>query len=369
MFAFTPSFSFPLIAAFTRFSPPPPLHTFLRSTGYRLRPPRPEPHLPRFTPAQARVLSYGQAQPHQGASVLCEKRPGPTPTIVLGGFVPDATEQVFLLRGFFLRQGSVYYLNYPRSGFSLDLLCAQLDDLVLELHVFHGQRPVLLGVSFGAGLVLEWLRRSRLSHRVDRCAGVILVSPVACTADIVDPAVAKPATLLGRALKPFLESGGRIEASALEKSRLIFTKMFEAGAQNKASLRSLMSAGELLRLRAAVLSSISKLDSRGACERVAALREIPPLSPWSDSPRPLSEAPALILFAEKEDAVLAPRSPTRAALEETLPVFFPNGRAQVVSGGPTPVQHASLIFHYFQFLPPITAFYRSLKPAKVRLAA
>jgi hypothetical protein len=33
------------------------------------------------------------------------------------------------------------------------------------------------------------------------------------------------------------------------------------------------------------------------------------------------------------------------------------------------VQHASLIFHYFQFLPHVAAFYRGLKSGKTRLAA
>jgi hypothetical protein len=83
----------------------------------------------------------------------------------------------------------------------------------------------------------------------------------------------------------------------------------------------------------------------------------------------LSTAPALVLYAEKETAVLHERSPTRAALATTLSAFFPAGTLQVVGGGTSPVQHASLIFHYFQFLPPITAFYRGLKSGKVRLAA
>lgn len=322
MFALTPSLAFPFLTAFTRFSPPPPLHTFLRTTGYRLRPPQPKAHVPRVTSAQSRVIASDQAQPHQAATVLCEKRPGSTPTIVLGGFVPDSTEQVFLVRSFLLRRGSVYYLNYPRSGFSLDLLCAQLDDLVLELHAFHGQRPVLLGVSFGAGLVLEWLRRQRRAHAEDRCAGVVLISPVACTADIVDPSAAKPTTLLGRALKPFLDAHHPVENSALERSRVIFSKMFEAGAHNKASLRSLLSTSELRHLRAAVLDSIKSLSRQGAAERVAALRHFSPLSPWDNPSRPLSLAPALVLFAEKEDAVLTSASPTRNALETALPVFF-----------------------------------------------
>ncbi len=360
------------LVAFTRFTPPQPLHTFLRTTGYKLRPPRPLPHLAPITRAQDAVLASGQAAPHQRAPLLTEKRPGPVPTIVLGGFVPDATEQVFLLRGFLLKHGTVYYLNYPRTGFSLDLICAQLDDLVTELNALHGQRPVLFGVSFGAGLIIEWLRRTRLAGRTPGLSGTVLVSPVACAADIVSPDEPKPSTLIGRALKPYLDAAsGSIAPGVIEKSRLIFTKMFEAGAQNQASLRALMSAGELRHLHARVIAAIQSIDYTGACERLSALRQLPPLSAWDGGPRPLSPAPALVLYAEKESAVLHARSPTRAALATTLSAFFPAGTHQVVSGAAadSPVQHASLIFHYFQFLPPITAFYRGLKTRNVRLAA
>ena len=158
------------------------------------------------------------------------------PTIVLGGFVPDSTEQVFLLRRFFLRTGNVYYFNYPHLGFSLELAYAQLDDLVAELAA-RGQPPVIFGVSFGAGLALEWLRRTRVAGRAAPLAGLVLVSPVACVEDVFAPGAAKPATLLGRALKPFL-GGGPASAAAVEKSRTIFARMFEAGAQNRASLRA-----------------------------------------------------------------------------------------------------------------------------------
>ena len=359
-----------VLAALTRFTPPQPVHTFLRTTGYKLRPPRPLPYHPRRNPARDAVLAAGAAGPHQLATLLVEQRPGPVPTIVLGGFVPDATEQVFLLRGFLLKQGSVYYLNYSRTGFSLDVICAQLDDLVAELNTLHGQRPVLFGVSFGAGLIVEWLRRNRLADRTPALSGTVLVSPVACAADIVAPDEPKPSTLIGRALKPYLDAAhGQVAPGVIEKSRVIFTKMFEAGAQNQASLRALMSVGELRHLHAHVIAAIQSIDFTGACERLSALRQLPALSAWDDRPRPLTLAPALVLYAEKESAVLHERSPTRTALATTLTAFFPHGAVHLVAGGTSPVQHASLIFHYFQFLPPITAFYRGLKSRKDRLAA
>lgn len=358
------------LAAFTRFTPPP-MHTLLRATSYKLRPPRPRPHNPGVGSAEAEVLRRGLAGPRQRASLLREHRFGSQPTIVLGGFVPNSTEQVFLLRGFLLNQGSVYYFNYASGGFSLDLLCAQLDDLVADLNIRHGQRPVILGVSFGCGVALEWLRQSRAAGRPREIAGLVLISPVACAADIVTPGEPKPSTLLGRALKPFLDSGVHVENSVVEKARLIFAKMFEAGAQNRTALHTLMTAEELTRLRDAVLAAIKNIDAPGACERVQSMTLMPPLSAWaSPGQLPLTGAPALVLYAEKETAVLAENSPTRAAFETALLAFFPRGELKIVTGGAgSVVQHASLIFHYYQFRPHLAAFFRGLKSGKLRLAA
>ena len=193
------------------------------------------------------------------------------------------------------------------------LICAQLDDLVTELNTLQGRRPVVFGVSFGAGLVLDWLRRSRTAHRAPHIGGVVLVSPVACSANIVVPGETKASTLIGRALKPYLDAGTVVSPEVIERSRAIFAKIFEAGAQSHTAIRSLLTPGEMLHLRDRVLGAIKDLDFVGACERVNALRAMPPLSPWGCADRlPLATAPALVLYAEKESAVIATGSPTRA---------------------------------------------------------
>jgi hypothetical protein len=351
----------PLRAVFGRLRPPAPLRLFFRGVAATLQPPRPLPHACTVTRAQDALLASGRAAPHQLATLLCEQRAGPVPTIVLGGFVPDAPEQVFLLRRFLLRQGSVFYLNYPRGGFSLDLLCAQLDDLVEELSVRHGRPPVMFGVSFGAGIVLEWLRQARVAGREPDLAGLALVSPVACVADVFAPGEAKPSTLLGRALKPCLDLGAGLDAATADRSRAIFIRMFEAGAQNETALRSLMTPGELRQLRAGVIGTIRGIEVAGVHERIAALSR---LAPPAAEERPLSTAPALVLYAEKEGAVLTANSPTRAAFASALPALFPRGKMRIVAAhGGSPVQHASLIFHYARYRPRLAAYYRSLSPA------
>lgn len=357
-------------AAFQRVSPVVPLRTFLRTTSDKLRPSRLHRLLPGVTTAQAAVLASGRAEPRQLATVLHEPQTGPVPTIVLGGFVPDATEQVFLLRGHLLKSGALYYFNYPADGFSLDLFCAQLDDLVEELRVRHGLAPVIFSVSFGCGLLLEWLRRQRAFGREAPIAGAVLISPVACVEDLLDPAETKPSTLLGRALQPYLRATGAVPEAMIEKSRAIFARMFEAGAQNKESLAFLLTRAELVHLREHVLGTIRCVTARGACERVQALCTMPALPTAGTLAAPLCTSPVLILYAEKESAVLVNSTPTRQALVTERTRHFPDSRLQVITNPHgAPVQHASLIFHCFNFLPPISAFYRRLKTRKLHQAA
>ena len=147
--------------------------------------------------------------------------------------------------------------------------------------------------------------------------------------------------------------------------------MFEAGAQNKAALFSLMTPAELTRLHAAVMAAISGITFTGARERVSALRAMAaPSDYFTPALLPLTTAPGLVLFAEREEAVLAAGSPTRFAFASALRAYFPDGRMQVIAQpfGP-PVQHASLIFHVFDFLPAIRAFYHRLKSSKLKAAA
>jgi hypothetical protein len=368
--AFTLAPALTLLAAFQRVSTFRPLRTLVRTTEERLHPRRLLPYEPAERRRQDTVVGSGGAGLHQRATLLRERGRGAVPTIVLGGFVPDATEQVFLLRQFLLRTGDLYYLNYSRAGFSLDLLCAQLDDLVSELNA-RGQPPVIFGVSFGGGLLLEWLRRRRRSGDRDRLAGVVLVSPTGCIADLIGPGEAKPSTLLGRALHPFLYAAPP-GAAAVARSRAVFARMFEAGAQNKEALRTLMTPAELAGLRNAVVGAIHGITAEGAWERIGAMRAMAaPTEYFSPASLPLTPAPVLVLFAEREDAVMVAGAPTQFAFESGGRAYFPAGRVRRVAAAPgqAPVQHASLVFHVFEFLPHLGAFYQRLRAERVRRAA
>jgi alpha-beta hydrolase superfamily lysophospholipase len=264
-----------------------------------------------------------------------------------------------------LRHGSVYYVNYPRRGFSSELIIAQLADLAGELASRHGRPPAVMAISFGAGLVLEWLRRSAALGRSPALAGIVLVSPVACVDDLLDPSALKPTTLLGRALRPYLEATNPADDRLVEKSRTLFLKMFEAGAKNKAELNQLLAPAEARMLRDRVLGAINSIDARGAIERVQALHTLPA----PGAPVILHRAPTLILFSEKENAVLCATSPTTRELIGRPTAWFPAGCTATVRNTPgNPVQHASLIFHSPCFAPLLAEFYRSLRSVRRQVA-
>lgn len=356
-----------LVAALGRVPPARPLRTLLRATGRRFNPPRREILSSAPGPAARDALARGEGGSDMLATVWRESGRGARPTIVLGGFVPDAREQVYLVRGLLARQGSVYYVDYPRTDFSPALFAAQLDDLVAEVAAREGAPPVVFAVSFGAGLALDWLRRARLAGRpAPALGGLVLVSPVCAISDLVAPGEARPATLLGRALKPLLDARDAETGPAVERARSLFARMFESGAQNKAALAALLTQNELSELRAAVRATIAGVSPRAALARVRALSLMAcPSTYLTPELLPLSEAPALVLYAEKEDSVVRADSPARAALERAGPAFFPRGRVLTVRNpGGAPVQHASLVFHAENFLPWIGGFYRALKPRK-----
>ena len=355
---------FSLVAQLGR-QPTAPLRIWLRTTGNKLRPPRTVPHQATVRTRQDFVQANGHAGLHQHADVLVEKRPGPCPTIIVGGFVPDSTDAFYLMRGGLTAHGSVYYLNYPSRGFSTELFLAQLEDLIEEIARTRGHRPALIGVSFGAGLVLELLRQAAANGRELPLAGLILVSPVACAADLLDPDELKPSTLLGRVIKPYLSVPARSDDSVVEKARSVFLKMFESGANNRDALRFVLTRLESLRLRDSVLGTINAINATGAGERVRALAAMPAMR----EPTVFFSGPTLVLYAEKETSVLVRTSPTWREFRQRSSAWFPRGRCVTVTNtSDNPVQHASLIFHSHNFQPHFTAFYRRLRYALAQAA-
>ena len=292
------------------------------------------------------------------AQIFKEKGVGDLPTIVIGGFVPDSTELVEFQRSLFKEYGSIYYLNYPRNGFSSEMFFAQLADLIQYLNN-RDQRPVLFGVSFGCGLLAGFLKQSADLPML-RIRGVVMVSPVLCTEDLIRPEGDKTGGVrmlesnLKRIIKSGPEGGEGVERQ-IERARRCFQALFESGAANREL------TGRHLSIRKKIMQVIETTPSVGGYQRVLALQQL--VRPEENSP--IFSGPALMLLAEDEENLLVPSSPTLALLRNPTQrkALFPRGSLwKVVSSRKDDaVAHASLIFHHHCYNPPISAWYDTLR--------
>lgn len=279
---------------------------------------------------------------------------GSSPSILVPGFIPDGNEAFFLLRKCFLQHGSVYYINYPNEHFRKETLFHQMFDMIHELNKRRlksaGQRvlPFLVGTSFGCRIILsflQWLKDEGLEDRI-HIRGLVLLSPVLCLDDVVDVHAEKQRTLVGRAVAPLYDVAPddpeALEA-AMKKARSIFTKMFQSGAKNlnyeeKEHIPILAIEDDVLRIFDETFSPDS-----GFFQRYLGLRDEAPLEVSY-----LTRLPTLVLFAESENDVLAPNSPTFITLSDIQKVqtIFPNGRVEVVYSldEKRKVTHSDLIF-------------------------
>ncbi len=290
--------------------------------------------------------------------IFKEKGAGDIPTIVVGGFVPDATEAVEFQRPLFKRHGSVYYVNFSRNGFSVEMFFAQLADLVEDINR-RGKKPVLFGISFGCGLIRAFLR-SPVNGPSLKIRGVIMVSPVLCTEDLVRSEREKGSgvRMLESNLKRILQSDPNKEEEVsrqIERARRCFQALFEAGAENRALNHRHLS------IKRKIMDVVAKTPAVGGYERVLALREFcPPTA--GDA---IFAGPALVLLAEGEEDILVPASPTLAELRNpaSRDRALPRGRVRVVASrlASDPVAHASLIFHHHCYNPLIETWYDKLR--------
>jgi hypothetical protein len=287
-----------------------------------------------------------------------ERGVGNIPTIVIGGFVPDATEAVEFQRPLFKGYGHIYYLNYARNGFSQRMFFAQLADLIEEINR-QGQKPVIFGISFGCGLIARFLA-SEMNDPGLRIKGVLLASPVLCTEDLVRTEREKGSgvRMIESNLKRILKTDAANEEDVsrqIERARRCFQGLFEAGAANRPLNRRHLS------IKKQIMEAVEKTPAVGGYERVLALRDFAPPA----AERPIFAGPALALLAEREEDILVPASPTLKALrdQETRDALFPRGKVKTVYSR-TPgdaVAHASLIFHHHCYNPLIEAWYDKLR--------
>lgn len=286
--------------------------------------------------------------------IFKEKGVGNIPTIVIGGFVPDATEAAEFQRPLLKSFGSIYYVNFSRNGFSLEMFFAQLADLIEDINL-RGKKPVIFSVSFGCGLVRHFLRSAHNGPAL-RIKGLAMASPVLCTDDLIRPEREKGTgvRMLESNLKRIMKTDATKEddvSRQIERARRCFQSLFEAGAENRELNRRHLS------IRKKIMDVVGKTPVIGGYQRVLALKEFFP--PSVDLP--IFAGPALVLLAEQEEEILVASSPTLSALKnhQTRAALFPRGVVKTVSSRIVgdAVAHASLIFHHHCYNPLIEAWY------------
>jgi hypothetical protein len=313
-----------------------------------------KPFTPRVRRREFQVKEYVASLHATRNQIFKEKGVGAIPTIVIGGFVPDATEAVEFQRPLLKSYGSIYYINYARNGFSRQMFFAQLADLVEEINQ-RGQNPVIFGISFGCGLVTQFLQ-SDANEPGLRIKGIVLTSPVLCTEDLVRPEREKGSgvRMLESNLKRILRSDASNEEEVsrqIERARRCFQGLFEAGAANRPLNHRHLS------IRKRIMAVVATTPAVGGFERVLALKDFSP--PTKDLP--IFSGPALVLLAEGEEDILVPASPTLNLLKDPAArtMLFPRGKVRTVISrrDGDAVAHASLIFHYHCYNPLIEAWY------------
>jgi pimeloyl-ACP methyl ester carboxylesterase len=323
----------------------------------------------RFAPKSRHREFAAYVQNPDALRVRCqiyrEKGVGNVPTIVLGGFVPDATETVEFQRKLLRQHGSIYYVNYSRNGFCQVMVSAQLTDLIDSL-VRKGQKPLIMGVSFGCGLLSNFLKYAD-EHVHESIRGIVLVSPVITTDDLIRATGQKRdgIRILESNLKKIMSADPANEldvAKHVERSRRCFQALFNAGAENRTlSVRHLA-------IRKKIFDVIEYTTSRGGFERVTALRDFSfPVLASS-----LFPGPVLVLLAENESDILVPSSPTLKLFSEPslYTKIFPSCRVKTVKShvAGDGVAHASLIFHHEAYNMLLESWYEKLLYPRFQLA-
>ena len=278
------------------------------------------------------------------------------------GLVPDARETFLRQRHLFLAYGSVTTVTYPNDDFNLGAVRDGLRRRILAA-ARAGQKPILVGVSVGGGIILDLLRHCHDKQDPLPISGLILVSPFTCTNDL--------APLLRRLVDPILGHKPADALEALERGRSFFRMLASRSLTPqesvgwRRSLALLTPSGLRAWQERAILRRIDRtltnISPEGALARVCSLRDLRGIADLKRTV--VCAAPTLILWGSKERQTLSMEGPGTGILcrPDLAYRLFPHLQIQwVYDAQGDEVPHGSLLKHAHAFNPFLKQFLRRL---------
>ncbi|MBK8801267.1 MAG: hypothetical protein IPN71_04275 [Fibrobacteres bacterium] len=304
------------------------------------------------------------AQRHNDLRLEHARGTGAFHFLLVPGLVPDGPETFLRQKGMFLSKGDVSTANWPDETFSLDEAIRGIESFVDRALVAR-RKPVIVGVSVGGGIVLEYLRRKREEGASPALAGLVLVSPLVCSGDI--------SPLLRRLWEPIVSDTGD-PVRALEKGRSFFRQLASKSIGQKPTpkgWKGLFSAitpsgiAELIDapIRKRIEQTLERIPPQGAIERCKALQQLPGLEAGERVKDGLIQAPTLLLWGSKERHTLDMNGPGTGALcrPDLAERHFPSAEIHwIYTKKGEPVPHASLLKHHKAFARPLKRFLKRL---------
>jgi len=284
--------------------------------------------------------------------------------LLVPGLVPDGPETFLRQKKEFLAKGDASIVTWPYESFDLETVMETIQAFVEQARK-EKRKAVLVGVSVGGGMILEYLRRRREDKSTPDLAAVVLISPLTCVDDL--------AGLLRRLWTPIVSDTGE-PVAALEKGRNFFRQLASRSAGKalpskgwKTLFAALTPAGigELVdaSIRKRIEKTLASIPPEGAIDRCKALQEMPGLEEGDNVRAGLCAAPTLILWGSKERHTLDMDGPGTGVLcrPDLAERHFKNAEIHwVYTKKGEPVPHASLLKHDKAFTKPLKRFLKRI---------
>lgn len=300
----------------------------------------------------------------EGFAIERSKGIGPCHFLLVPGLVPDGPETFLRQKTLFLARGDASTVTWPYGHFDLEAVVDGIGAFVAR-SIAERRKPVLVGVSVGGGIVLEYLRRCREAGEPAPTAANILVSPLASVDDL--------SPILKRLWNPIVSESGEPD-KALEKGRSFFRQLAaKAGAKRGkgntfANLLTMFTPGGLEDLadesiRKRVERTLSRIPQEGAIARCKGLRHLKGPEEGARVRDGLSAAPTLILWGSKERHTIDMEGPGSGTLcrPDLAEKHFKAAEIHwIYTKKGEPVPHASLLKHHKAYAKPLAKFLKRI---------